>query len=840
MPYFIPSVFNPSEFYDISIEDIIKKLRSEYKDLVFSIRQAKDGHQAKQLKKSLPAFTLGEFSGTVKPSALVSTKYLIYDVDGLKNDIEVMKLKEKVNRFSLFSFITPSNRGVKFVIAMDREITQETYEGNYKFYLEYFENILKVDIDKQYRSAQTFFSFDPKCEVNPETCIFKAYDLRVIRQAHDVDEHTVDNGEVTEAVTHLINMKKPLPYYEWISVGLALKTIPTGREEFLRFAVFDKTNGDTANKWETIGDPNKITIGTLFHIAGQYGYKRKKQGDTKNKGYKHPFLIKYDSGLGKKAWYLETEKGIILCFGFEHIQKEYIIDDPDDNNNAHAILNVDGQRVKLPHSSIPNANALRTALSGAAIEVHSKDASQCYTYLNTYLARTFTGKRLKECKGFGRVEPNLWNLGNSIVYNGDIFPFEDIFMISETRGMLLEKVPELNIQVRKEFLDKIGKLFHYYKDWAAIAIGWAYINIYFSEFRGNGFPILFIHGKTASGKTQLGHIIMALFGVVNPGSSNLKVNMAHSTSVGFMRTKNRANGIPNLLDEYGGKTETQQKEHFHVLKSLYDASGRLRGVKDNSDRTDLSQINSGTIITSCNTEVQQEAINRCVYICMDGVKSDEQSREWSIDFQGRAMPDLSAFILMCAVRANFAHYEKIYDQCYADLIESGADSRVVENYAKVYAGYKCFREIVSGKANLPDYDSLWWINLINDVTAMQKAERAIDKQIIEDIVKIVKESKDEVAWAWIEGTVLFLRAGKLDTLRNAIYNVNQSLRSVLPTGNRAFGQILYDSKYLIKRDYIVEKYRVRAKTHLFRIDNYTDEEPEPYKEPKYQQETAPF
>ena len=139
--YIIESIYNVGSLLPTSLSDIVKRLSStEMLDRMIPIRHAKTKEDRDKLKRSLPAFTLCEFSERADSKSFISTKYIIYDVDGLSKhnkgevSVAVWNALDKVNGFSLFSFVSPSGNGIKFVIEMDRDMSLPEYRYNRAYY----------------------------------------------------------------------------------------------------------------------------------------------------------------------------------------------------------------------------------------------------------------------------------------------------------------------------------------------------------------------------------------------------------------------------------------------------------------------------------------------------------------------------------------------------------------------------------------------------------------------------------------------------------------------------------------------------------------------------------
>ena len=117
-----------------------------------------------------------------------------------------------------------------------------------------------------------------------------------------------------------------------------------------------------------------------------------------------------------------------------------------------------------------------------------------------------------------------------------------------------------------------------------------------------------------------------------------------------------------MFDEYGGGTNMRRRdEHFLVLKSMYDASGSTRAVFSNDNRVHKMHIRSGSIFTSCSKPTEEEAINRCVFVNLDGLSDSKDSMAYENELGGDQRNDLSSFIIIASMRATWPMYMKHYN-----------------------------------------------------------------------------------------------------------------------------------------------------------------------------------
>jgi hypothetical protein len=99
---------------------------------------------------------------------------------------------------------------------------------------------------------------------------------------HDkINEQMYYDAEKLESALEYLAAKLPKGSYdEWYRIGFALQTIPEGEEYFVKFSLANKEYEDTEvearKKFKELGEAydGRVTIGSLYHIAEKYGWKK--------------------------------------------------------------------------------------------------------------------------------------------------------------------------------------------------------------------------------------------------------------------------------------------------------------------------------------------------------------------------------------------------------------------------------------------------------------------------------------------------------------------------------------------------------------------------------------
>lgn len=737
--YIIESIFNVSNLTETTLDKIVQKLGSkEMLDLVLPIRHAKKKNERDALKRGLPAFTLCRFNDRADSQGFVSTSYIIYDVDGLNikdeggNVITPEKAMARVSKFALFSFISPSGNGIKFVIKMDREMDIIDYRYNRNYYREIISAETELKCDDAYNAYHTFFSYTKDVKINPEPYIFAALTPQDATQNNDVNEETLNKSEIADIRDYLAKQK--LDYMDWTVVCFALQKISGGKDAFRVITEGDSSadhkHRDWEKKWKGCTNPNGITVRSLYHIAFKHGYKRKDKFIEEGRGKYLPFIIKEDG-----MYYKPKEKPAIRVFGFTSISIEYSIYDPIDGNRI--CLTVNGTELILKSTILMSASEFRKAILSMAkcnpYMITSSKYVGFYDQLFDYMDKTKNKLIVKSLPGVGRIDNGTWNLGSVIVFNGKVLPYDPLLVYGDT-GYALEDVRnEIYIQDNPLLLKRKLNLLHtVYTEWAATAIGWAVANVFFNEIMNEfaEFPILYLFGKTSSGKSKFAHIILAMFGIKNPRkSSRFKASLTSATEKGLIRIMHNCFCIPHFFDEY-------TKNHYRLVKNIFEGAGTLRAKKTTDAQVDRMDIDAGAILAAVNRDTEGEAINRCVYINMNNVKSTEvgAESEFNREFMSeKGLSEISSFIMHIICERTWIQYLAEFRKLRAYIEESlwreniFVDSRTQVNYAIIGAGYNLCKGLFENHVS-----DDWWV-----LSAQQTEEYSVEADPVDKFLSYV-------------------------------------------------------------------------------------------------------
>jgi hypothetical protein len=737
--YVIESIFNVCDIAETTLQEIVERLRSqEMLDKVLAVRAAKNKEARDSLKRMLPAFTLCKFSGRADSQNFLSTRHIIYDVDGLNkklpggSSISPHDAIARISKLALFSFISPSGNGIKLVIQMDRDMGLQEYRYNRKYYRDILSAETGLKMDDSYNSYHTFFSHHGKTEINKDAPVFTAITPEVSAQISDVNIETANKKEFYDIAKYL--SEQSLSYYDWTTVCFALQNVKGGKAMFQMITEGDKSDEhshrDWEKKWEQCKDPTSITVGSLYHVAALHHYERKEEFIEEGRGKYLPFIIKEDG-----MYYKSKDKPATRVFGFSSISIQYSVYDPDDGNKI--CLAINGTELVTRTTTLSSASEFRKAILSSAkcnpYMITNGKSVTFYDMLFDYMDKTKSSLTVQSLRGMGKVAPGVWNFGSVVVRDGMVLPYDPLLTIGNVGYALDDVSDKISIRDNPPLLKrKLNVMHDVYCEWAATAIGWAVANVFYPEIMHEfaAFPILFMFGKTASGKTKLATIVLAMFGIKNPEKAGaFRISLTSATQTAMARVKHGSVGIPHFFDEY----RNNRKDHYEMLKNFYEGAGKAMGMKTNDARIHRMEIGSGSIFAAVNKDSEAEAINRCAYIDMNNVKSNDPGAEtiFQKEFMSeQGLSELSAFILHVVCEKTWVQFLIEYRKLRKFIEESlwvdqvSVDSRIQVNYAIVGAGYNLCRGLF--KEHVPNE---WWV-----LMAKQAAEYADESDPVDRFI----------------------------------------------------------------------------------------------------------
>ena len=181
----------------------------------------------------------------------------------------------------------------------------------------------------------------------------------------------------------------------------------------------------------------------------------------------------------------------------------------------------------------------------------------------------------------------------------------------------------------------------------------------------NFFPILFNVGQPQTGKSTCARSLASIFTADQP-----PFNLSTGTVVGFQRKLARNRNCIAWLDEYRNDIDVKR---FQALKGGFDGAGAEKGIMSNDNRTKVSKINSGYIISGqhyptidenalLTRVILLEFMRKLDELSNDDIKEYEELSKWELT-------GLSNLILeVVAYRDYFQdNWRQFYQETYKEL-----------------------------------------------------------------------------------------------------------------------------------------------------------------------------
>ncbi len=296
-------LFNTTIDQHITLETIIGHIagNNTLKSKIKSIQLEADSHRQSDLKKRLPLFYpalwLEHYRSMDSNNAVHSTGLVHFDVDEYNAQHSERLMQQLINKipYLVYAFRSP-RKGLKFALASDFISTdKKSLRINYTCVYNALKDLLnrqlpsiKLDQACKQISQSCFFSYDPNLYVNYHPQVFSSKKvLQNSRQKSLNYKHTQrvnfqtvnqtrDNGQVLKALTYI---PANLDYYTRFRINMAIISVFGNEAETILLNHWQHENPIKLHKdirdqiKYTMTHHIRITIGTLYYYAKQYGFK---------------------------------------------------------------------------------------------------------------------------------------------------------------------------------------------------------------------------------------------------------------------------------------------------------------------------------------------------------------------------------------------------------------------------------------------------------------------------------------------------------------------------------------------------------------------------------------
>lgn len=207
------------------------------------------------------------------------------------------------------------------------------------------------------------------------------------------------------------------------------------------------------------------------------------------------------------------------------------------------------------------------------------------------------------------------------------------------------------------------------------------------------FPLLNLFGPKGSGKSELGHSLMAFFII-----DNTPPNIQNSTDAALAETVAQCSNALVHLDEYKNSIELSRRE---FLKALYDGIGRTRMNMDRDKKRETTSVDCGVIVSGQEMPTIDIAIfSRMLFCSFDKTEFTAEEKQKfdklaEIRKQGCSHITLDLLRHRKKFEAEFAPNYKI---ALSDLLEAvkneSVEDRILRNWVVPLAAFRTLMSVI--------------------------------------------------------------------------------------------------------------------------------------------------
>lgn len=210
------------------------------------------------------------------------------------------------------------------------------------------------------------------------------------------------------------------------------------------------------------------------------------------------------------------------------------------------------------------------------------------------------------------------------------------------------------------------------------------------------FPILNLFGPKGSGKSELGHSMMAFFII-----ENVPPNIQNSTIAAMADLVAQCANALVHIDEFKNNIDIDKRE---FLKGLWDGAGRSRMNMDRDKKREITSVDCGVILSGQEMATADIALfSRFVYLTFNKSEfSDEAKRKFNEmkEVRKRGLTNLTLQILKHRPRFE-ADFITNYNRCTNDILErmktEQIEDRILRNWLIPLAAFRT----IEGAINIP-------------------------------------------------------------------------------------------------------------------------------------------
>lgn len=207
------------------------------------------------------------------------------------------------------------------------------------------------------------------------------------------------------------------------------------------------------------------------------------------------------------------------------------------------------------------------------------------------------------------------------------------------------------------------------------------------------FPILNLFGQKGSGKSEMGHSLMAFF-ITN----NTPPNLQNATDAALADAVAQCANALVHLDEYKNTIDLNRRE---FLKGLYDGAGRTRMNMDRDKKREMTAVDCGVIVSGQEMPTIDNALfSRLIYLTFNtSVFSSEEKQKFNQLAEIRKMGCSHLTLEILRYRKKFevefpANYRSTLDDVVAELERDSIDDRILRGWVVPLAAFRTLEGVL--------------------------------------------------------------------------------------------------------------------------------------------------
>ena len=476
--------------------------------------------------------------------------------------------------------------------------------------------------------------------------------------------------------------------------------------------------------------------------------KGKQDNDSNEIAERYNFIIR------NNCYYSVGEDGKKFQWSNFIMKPLFHIKDSVMAKRIYLLINEDGviETIELKQEELVSLAKFKQHVEGCGNFVWNAAEKQLQRLKQYLYATTETAIEITQ---LGWQRQGFFAFGNGVFYNGDWYPVDQLGIVrlgdlgnyylpafssiykDDTqffqfeRQFIHEKTSNITLY---DYTDKVVEVFG---DNAKVGICFLLATLFRDVIVAHTkyFPILNLFGPKGSGKSQLGHSLMAFF-----IRDNVPPNINNSTLPALADAVAQCSNALVHLDEFRNSLDESKRE---FLKGLWDGTGRNRLNMDRDKKREVTKVSSGVIVSGQEMATADIALfSRFIFLSYsDSHFSNEAKRKFNDLLQLRKKGCSHLVLELLRNRAFFEQkFRECFNESYQQLITSlethNIEDRIIGNWIVPLAALNVLKD----KIKLPfTYDEV--LQLCIDGCILQQSQNAQNNEVATfwNIVSFLKQ-----------------------------------------------------------------------------------------------------